>query len=222
MKLAIYDMDRTITRLPTWTPWLIHWARRAAPLRLLLLPVAALLALGYVLRLFGRGRLKEMTQRLMMGAQVAQPRLQPIVAGYADRIMAGNTLAGAIANIERDRADGYRIVIATASCHFYVDELARRWGVADVVATSNHRATDGALLPRLDGPNCYGEDKLVLVERWLARQGLDRAACHVRAYSDHVSDLPLLEWADVPVAANPSAKMLAAAKQRGWTVVDWR
>ena len=36
--LAIYDMDRTVTRRATYTPFLIHCALRRAPWRLLLLP----------------------------------------------------------------------------------------------------------------------------------------------------------------------------------------
>ena len=34
--LAIYDMDRTVTRRATYTPFLLHCAVRRAPWRLLL------------------------------------------------------------------------------------------------------------------------------------------------------------------------------------------
>jgi len=36
--LAVYDMDRTVTRSATYTPFLLHCALRRAPWRLLLLP----------------------------------------------------------------------------------------------------------------------------------------------------------------------------------------
>ena len=48
-RLAIYDMDKTITRRPTWTRFLIHYAQRQAPWRLGLLPVAGALAAGHPL-----------------------------------------------------------------------------------------------------------------------------------------------------------------------------
>ena len=38
---AIYDMDRTVTRHATYTPFLLHCAMRRAPWRLLLLPFVA-------------------------------------------------------------------------------------------------------------------------------------------------------------------------------------
>ena len=45
--LAIYDMDRTVTRGPTYTPFLLHCAIRRAPWRLLFLPLVVLSMLAY-------------------------------------------------------------------------------------------------------------------------------------------------------------------------------
>jgi phosphoserine phosphatase len=44
---------------------------------------------------------------------------------------------------------------------------------------------------------------------------------HVRFYSDHVSDQPVFEWADEPVAVNPHGRLRRLAEQRGWAVEDW-
>jgi hypothetical protein len=55
--LAIYDMDRTVTRRATYTPFLIHCALRRAPWRLLLLPLVLLSMLAYVAKLIDRARL---------------------------------------------------------------------------------------------------------------------------------------------------------------------
>jgi phosphoserine phosphatase len=45
---------------------------------------------------------------------------------------------------------------------------------------------------------------------------------HVRAYSDHVSDAPLLEWADEPFAVNAHGPLRKLADMRGWPQLDWR
>ena len=55
--LAIYDMDRTVTRRATYTPFLLHCAARRAPWRLLLIPLVMLSMLGYIAKLIDRGRL---------------------------------------------------------------------------------------------------------------------------------------------------------------------
>ena len=44
---------------------------------------------------------------------------------------------------------------------------------------------------------------------------------HVRFYSDHVTDAPVFEWADEPVAVNPHDRLRRLAKLRGWPVEDW-
>ena len=61
-----------------------------------------------------------------------------------------------------------------------------------------------------------------MVEHWLEGAGIARRDATVRAYSDHVSDAPLLEWADQAFAVNAHAPLVALARARGWTVFDWR
>ena len=52
--LAIYDMDRTITRRATYTPFLLHAALRLAPWRLLLVPAVVVMMLAYLAGLIDR------------------------------------------------------------------------------------------------------------------------------------------------------------------------
>jgi hypothetical protein len=74
-RLAIYDMDRTVTFSGTYTGFLVHVAKRMAPWRLALFPGVVLLMLAYVLKLISRQRLKEMNQALMIGHNVERARL---------------------------------------------------------------------------------------------------------------------------------------------------
>jgi phosphatidylglycerophosphatase C len=220
-RLAVYDMDLTITAPASWTPWLLDWLTHEAPWRAPLLPVLLPTLLGFPLGLVDRKRLKEQAQRLVMGANVPETRLAAAAKAFADRFGPRAERADALASIARDRAEGFRILIATASSEYYVRHLAARWGIADVIATRN--LGDGVHVShRIDGPNCYGEAKLAAVAAWCARQGLARDALFVRAYSDHQADLPLLEWADEPLVVAPKPKMAGIAAARGWPVRQWR
>jgi phosphatidylglycerophosphatase C len=216
--LAIYDMDRTITRAGTFTPWLVFWALRRAPWRLLLLPGAAVAGLAYALKLIPRKRVKEINQALLMGSGVTRADLDPVADAFARRVTGGGSYADARAQIVADRAEGRRVVLATASNRYYVAHIARHLGIADVVATESVWHGD-SLTNRIDGENCYAAAKLTMIERWLATSGTTRG--HVRFYSDHISDLPVFDWADDRVAANPSPKLRALALQRGWRIADW-
>jgi len=221
VELAIYDMDRTITRAGTYTPWLLFWAWHRAPWRLLLLPFAALAGLAYACKLISRQRLKEINQTLLMGYRVAPERLAPMVEAYAKRVMARNIYPDALAQIASDKVAGRRVILATASYAFYVGALARRFGIPEVIATKSVRDARGRILAKIDTHNCYAGAKLQMIQTYLAEVGIDRSKTRIRFYSDHLSDLPVFEWADEPIAVNASAPLRAVARARRWEMIDW-
>jgi HAD superfamily hydrolase (TIGR01490 family) len=220
--LAIYDMDKTITAQPTWTRFLVHAARMRSPWRLALLPAVGMAGLGYLLKLTDRAGLKRVSQRLIIGRALAPEEMTRVAEAFADVELETGVLHGARARIETDRAAGYRLVMATASHGYYAAAIARRLGFDAVIATNAKRDTQGQILSGLEGENCYGPVKLRMVENWMAGQGFARDGVHVRAYSDHVSDAPLLEWADEPFAVNAHGPLRILAEARGWPQLDWR
>jgi HAD superfamily hydrolase (TIGR01490 family) len=216
---AIYDMDRTVTRRATYTPFLIHCAMRRAPWRLLLLPFVIASMLAYFLKLIDRGRLKEINHQLLLGHKRHPHELKPLVDSFADKMAANNVRPGARDAIARDKAEGRRIVRATASYRFYSREIADRLGFDDCIGTNSILGLDERVHAKIDGENCYGPAKLRMIQAWLASSGLERG--HVRFYSDHASDKPAFEWADEAVAVNPHDRLKHLAIERGWRQVDW-
>ena len=220
-RLAIYDMDKTITRRATWTPFLIHAARARAPWRLALLPLAGLASLAYLAKAIDRARLKEITHRLMIGRAIPPAELTAVAETFADDMAATNMFADARARVEADRAAGWEPVLATASHGYYAGAIAARLHIGTVIATAARRDPQGNVLAGLEGENCYGPAKLRLIEAWMAREGLAREDMQVRFYSDHVSDAPVLEWADEAFAVNAHGPLRKLAAVKGWTVLDW-
>ena len=219
--LAIYDMDRTVTRGPTFGPFLWHAMWRLAPWRVLLAPLSLLATLGYALKLYDRGRLKEINYRLLVGP-AAPDRLEPVVQSFADKQLATNILPGARTRIAEDKAAGRRLVLATASYRLYAAAIARQLGFDDVIATDTRVDAKGRTIATIDGSNCYGLGKLDMIEGWLQREGLERDALHIRFYSDHVSDQHVHRWADEAFATNAHARLIRVAEQEGWEVLEWR
>jgi HAD superfamily hydrolase (TIGR01490 family) len=219
--LAIYDMDRTITRLGTYTPFLLHCAIRRAPWRLLFLPLVALSMLAYATRLIDRAKLKEINHRLLLGFRIHPRDLTPLVDSFADRQVASNIRPGALKAIARDKAQGRRLVLATASYRFYSEAIARRLGFDDVIGTGSFIGLDERVHAKIAGENAYGPAKLRMIAEWVEQSGLKGKHGHVRFYSDHVSDRPTFEWSDEPVAVNPHGKLRRLATERGWAIEDW-
>ena len=217
--LAIYDMDRTVTRRATYTPFLLHCALRLEPWRLLLLPLVAGSMLAYVAKLIDRGRLKEINHRLLLGHKRSPALLRPLIDGFVRKTLANNIRPGARAAIARDKAEGRRVVMATASYRLYAKSIADALGFDDTIGTYSIIGLDDRVHAKIDGENCYGPAKLRMVEEWLTSNKIERG--QVRFYSDHASDAPVFEWSDEPVAVNPHDKLRRLAQSRGWQIEDW-
>ena len=66
----------------------------------------------------------------------------------------------------------------------------------------------------------YGEGKAQAIRALAADEGYDLSASY--AYSDSMTDLPMLEAVGHPVATNPDKELRAIAKDRVWPVLDFR
>lgn len=221
VKLAFYDMDRTVTVRGTYTPFLLHVALHMAPWRLIFAPLVPFVMLAYVLRVISRQRLKEINQHLMIGGRVRREKLAPHIESYADKVLKHNSYPRALERIRKDRAQGYRLVLATASYRLYVEAIARRAGFEAVIATDHLGQDMDYVRAKIAGENCYDAAKLRMIRAWMAAQGISREDCHIRAYSDHVSDEPMLSFADEAFATNPHPPLAKLAEERGWTRFDW-
>lgn len=220
-ELAVYDMDRTVTRRPTYTPFLLHCAIRRAPWRLVLLPLVIASMIAYLVRLIDRARLKEINHHLLLGRTIPPGELRPLVESFANQQVRSNIRPGALTAIARDKAQGRRLVLATASYRLYSQAIADRLGFDDVIATGSIIGLDDRVHAKIAGENCYGPAKLRMIADWVEKSGLLGKHGHVRFYSDHVSDAPAFEWADEPVAVNPHGRLRRLAEQRGWGIEDW-
>ena len=222
MNIAIYDLDKTITRRPTFTHFLLFYARRTAPIRLALLPVWIAAMLGYKLRLYGRKPLKQFGIAMFIGRKICPNTLPKIVASFAEQVVREGLQSGAVARIDADRARGALLVMATAAPHFYAGHIGAKIGFDAVIATRHIGEADGQLMHRIDGENCYAAEKLRRVQEWLSQQDINRKDAHIRFYSDDISDRSTLDFADEGYAVNPSKRFMKAAAEANWGVLDFR
>jgi HAD superfamily hydrolase (TIGR01490 family) len=139
--------------------------------------------------------------------------------------MAPDMLAGILPRIYPQMLDEVRMhqdagrptFIVSAAAHGLVELLARVLGIDGGMGTRYHVDANGNLTGELDGSLIYGDGKVEAVNR-IAREhelDLDRSW----AYSDSVSDLPMLTMVGNPVAVNPDQELAELASERGWRVV---
>lgn len=222
IKIAIYDMDKTVTRRATYNGFLLHMAKSRAPWRLLLLPILPIGLLLYAAKFWSRSRLKEFSQSLLIGRRVKRDEFARHLESHADLVLGGNVYPQLRERVNLEKNDKYQHVMATASYQLYVEAIARRLDFDAVIATDLASDDTGHVLAKIDGHNCYDIAKLDKVKAWMVAKGLTREDCHIRAYSDHVSDAPLLDYADEAFATNPHGPLKKMAQAKGWEIIDWR
>jgi HAD superfamily hydrolase (TIGR01490 family) len=118
--------------------------------------------------------------------------------------------------LDRHRRQGRATYIVSASPKELVEPLAKALGMTDGIGTVSE-VVDGAYTGALVGPFCYGEGKVEAIRAIAAWEGFDLGECY--AYSDSISDLPMLEAVGHPVAVNPDNRLNAIALRRGWPIV---
>ncbi|HET7315449.1 HAD family hydrolase [Salinisphaera sp.] len=134
-------------------------------------------------------------------------RIEPIVARHT----------AAVVDFHRRRGDLTAII--TATNRFVTEPIAALLGIEHLIAT-DPEIVDGVYTGAIAGTPSYREGKIARAEDFVARMGA--APETVTFYSDSHNDLPLLRWADRPVAVDPDPRLEAAANQAGWPVISLR
>ncbi|HEX2467783.1 MAG TPA: HAD-IB family hydrolase [Solirubrobacterales bacterium] len=112
---------------------------------------------------------------------------------------------------------GRATFIVSAAGNELVALLARVLGMDGGIGTAYEVDADGRLTGELDGPFMYGEGKVEAMRRFAADHDIYLEASW--AYSDSISDLPMLRAVGIPVAVNPDPELARIAADAGWRVM---
>jgi HAD superfamily hydrolase (TIGR01490 family) len=131
----------------------------------------------------------------------------------------------ALALLDQHRRLGDEILLVTATNAFVTEPIARRMGIAHLIAveleTDQPLEQGGWYTGRWRGIPSFREGKVERVAQWLAMRGKTWADVRKSTfYSDSMNDLPLLEKVTEPVATNPDPRLRQLAQERGWKILD--
>jgi HAD superfamily hydrolase (TIGR01490 family) len=152
---------------------------------------------------------------LCTGWEVAQ--VNAVVAETLHEIVEPLVYAEATELIAEHKANGDEVVVLSASGLEVVEPIAALVGADRCLATRmtvrGGRYTGGIEL------YLYGEQKAQAARDVAAARGYRMADC--RAYSDSITDLPLLEAVGHPTAVNPDRALRRVAQERGWPILTF-
>src|SRR5437867_5922573 len=146
-----------------------------------------------------------------------QERLETVVQEMLSDIIVPIIYAEAMDLVEEHTAAGRRVYLVSSSAEEIVFPLARYLGIPYAIATMP-KVEAGKYTGELEF-YCYGEGKREAIFAEAARQDIDLAGSY--AYSDSITDVPMLESVGHPYAVNPDKELRALAEQRGWPVLDF-
>jgi HAD superfamily hydrolase (TIGR01490 family) len=109
---------------------------------------------------------------------------------------------------------GRATFIVSAAGNGVVEPLAAVLGMDGGIGTSYEIDSEGAFTGRFDGPFVYGPGKVEAMEAFATEHDIDLAESF--AYSDSLSDLPMLRAVGNPVAVNPDPALAEIAREEGW------
>ena len=162
-RVAVFDLDETLTRHDTYRPFLLGYLRQHP--RRVRHAARLPLQLAAVWRWPDRRWLKE---RWLVACMGGEPResVQSWASDFARRLLARDMRRPGLERLRAHQHAGHRVVLASASIEPYAEAIGRRLGIDDVVATAVRWDAHGCLAG-LEGANCRAAEKLSRVREHL-------------------------------------------------------
>lgn len=144
-------------------------------------------------------------------------RVIEIVTRNLERLIVPYVYAEARALLSEHRGAGQDVIIVSTAGQEVVAPIGAMLGAESVIAT-RMRIADGRYTGEMEF-YAYGEAKAARVRELAAERGYSLPCCY--AYSDSVTDLPLLEVVGNPRVVNPDRALRRIALERGWPVLSF-
>lgn len=160
-------------------------------------------------------RMREYLSTMVQGWQVQQVR--DIVAETLTRLIQPAVYREATDLIDEHHAAGRDVVIVSSSGAEVVEPIGTLVGADHVVAT-RMVIDEGRYTGEIEF-YAYADNKAIAMRELADRHGYDLSACY--AYSDSVTDVPMLSAVGHPFAVNPDRALRREAAARAWPVLDF-
>jgi HAD superfamily hydrolase (TIGR01490 family) len=145
-------------------------------------------------------------------------RVRRLVRETMEEVIAPQVYAEALAVVADHRRAGRDVWIVSSSGEEIVEPFAGFLGVRDVLATRSGLDDRGCYDGTLEF-YAYATAKAIAIRQVAEVRGYDLTRCY--AYSDSITDLPMLAAVGHPTAVNPDRELRAAALAMGWDTRDF-
>jgi HAD superfamily hydrolase (TIGR01490 family) len=145
-------------------------------------------------------------------------RIRRLVRETVEEVIAPLAYQEALDLIAHHRRSGRDVWIISSSGEEIVEPFAEFLGVRDVIATRSGTDEQGCYDGTLEF-YAYAGAKATAIRQTAEVRGYDLSRCY--AYSDSITDLPMLSVVGHPTAVNPDRELRAAAVAMEWGIEDF-
>ncbi|MBU3176463.1 HAD-IB family hydrolase [Clostridium estertheticum] len=197
-KLAIFDVDYTITKRETLVEFYIFMLKKN-PKYIKYLPKSIFSSLFYVFKIYDASKTKKTFIRFIDG--IEENDMKKIVKEFYEKRLSKILYKDAIDTIKKMKKKGYKIYLISASAEFYLSELYNIKEVDKVIGTRFIKE-NGLHRNQILGENCKGEEKVKRLKEVLLKENIDVDFENSCMFSDSLSDLPLFNLVGHPYLIN--------------------
>ena len=108
-------------------------------------------------------------------------------------------------------------VLTSGSFSFLVHKIGTKLGIETCFGTDPDYL-EGKFTGKVAGRPNFSQEKVRRINKWIEEKKFDE----IFSYSDSIHDLPLLKFADFPIAISPDKELRRVAKERKWLIDDRR
>lgn len=216
---SYFDVDGTLTKSNLFDSLLFYVLNQQNPIA----------GVGRIARTFAsvpalfaaeqvdRGTFNDLLFRGYQG--ISEDRLLDLADEAFDNVMRPALFKGALDLVARAKKAGHRVVLLSGSPDFLLQRMARLCDADDVIG-NRLQIKDGRATGKLLPPIVAGPEKARIIKEHARKHGFELDEC--AAYSDSMSDVPMLSVVGRPAVVNPDFRLRLLAKTHRWPILDLR
>jgi HAD superfamily hydrolase (TIGR01490 family) len=222
MKLAIFDIDGTLTKTRVWGGIFDYFLENKQRLGFLVkfylvhIPRILLMKLSLLNQDDFRGKWSIDIATIFHG--IPENEVEKIWAWILENRIKGLIRAD-ILNILRNHSNnGVKVILLSGGPTQLIQHIVNFVG-ADVGIGTDYEVIDGMYSGLTSKAPCVGENKVIYLQQYIKSSGLDVDLESSFAYGDSTADLAMLNLVGNPVAVYPDKKLNIHAEDNSWKVI---
>lgn len=200
-KIALFDFCDTLVSFQTANEYVRYYVKKDGTILVKIRHIIYLLMLyvGMITKL--EHLLQSNIRKRMLLWQLkgcSELKMNHIAFEFYQKMVKPCLIDETINELKKKQLEGWRVIIVSGGYDIYIKYFAQEYDIDEFDIIANHLLFDkGKFLGKYD-IECMGEEKVRLLNK-----KLDKKNCIIAAYSDAISDLPMLQWADEAYVVAP-------------------